>query len=50
MEDYQTTIFKSYGAVMRNYVLIPERLFDDMPLLAKNLEESYQHVMFLPKK
>lgn len=42
--------FKSYGATMRDYVLIPKSLYKDIALLSSILEESYQHVMSLPSK
>ncbi|NND63229.1 MAG: hypothetical protein HKN48_08550 [Flavobacteriaceae bacterium] len=47
-EEHNTTIYKSYGATMRDYVLVPDEMFDDMELLSKYLEESYQYVMSLP--
>ena len=47
MKEHETTIYKSYGAVMKNYVLIPEHLYDNMDLLAETLEKSYQYVMTL---
>ena len=50
MEEHQTTIFKSHGAVMRDYVLIPERMFEKFELLSAYLEDGYQHVMSLPPK
>ncbi len=51
MKKYDTTRYKSYGAFMHGYVLIPEELYDDMDLLASILEESYQYVMSLePQK
>ncbi|MCR9253369.1 MAG: hypothetical protein NXI20_23345 [bacterium] len=50
MEEYNTTRFKSHGAFMRGYVLIPERLYDDMGLLSKLLQESYEYVLGLPPK
>ena len=50
MEDHDTTIYKSYGAVMKGYVLIPERMYDDIDLLAKYLDKSYEYVMSLPPK
>lgn len=50
MEKHQTTVFKSYGAVMRNYVLVPEQLFDDLELLSSYLDESYRYVLSLPPK
>ncbi len=51
MKKNDTTRYKSYGAFMSGYVLIPEELYDDMDLLASILEESYQYVMSLePQK
>lgn len=44
---HNTTEFKSYGATMRGYVLIPEHLFDNLELLDQTLEEAYQFVMAL---
>ena len=49
-KEHNSTIYKSYGAVMRDYVLIPESLYDKMDLLAKTLDESYEYVMSLPPK
>lgn len=44
--------FKSHGAVMRDYVLIPESLYGNTRLLSKLLNESYDYVMSLdpPKR
>jgi len=50
MEMHDATIFMSYGAVMKNYVMIPEELYDNSELLATYLEEAYQYVMSLPSK
>lgn len=50
IEAHNSGPFKSYGAVMRDYVLVPEELYDNMELLATYLEESYQYVMSLPPK
>lgn len=51
MEKYPDSApYKSYGAFMRGYVLIPENLYDDLDLLAKYLEESYQYVLSLEPK
>lgn len=50
METHNTTIFKSYGAVMKDYVLIPEHLLSDTTLLVDLLETSFAYVMTLPKK
>lgn len=48
--EHDTTEYRSYGAIMRDYVLIPERLYDNIELLAKTLDESYEYVMSLPPK
>lgn len=50
MEDHNTGEFRSHGAVMRGYVLIPENLYENTELLSATLEEAYQHVMSLPPK
>ena len=50
MEQYETTGFRSHGANMRGYVLIPERLFADMDLLSEYLEQAHQFVLSLPPK
>jgi len=50
IQELNTTPFKSYGATMRGYVLIPEQLWDDLDTLAKYLNESYDYVMSLDPK
>ncbi len=50
IEQHTSTRFKSHGAFMRGYVLIPEQLFDNTELLAAYLEEGYQYVMSLDPK
>ncbi len=50
MEEHQATIYHSHGAVMKNYVLIPEKLYNNLELLSAYLEESYDYVMSLPPK
>jgi hypothetical protein len=45
-----TTIYKSYGAVMRGYVLIPEGLYDNSEFIVSLLNESYDYVMSLDPK
>ncbi|MFK7775035.1 MAG: hypothetical protein AB8F94_23040 [Saprospiraceae bacterium] len=44
-EKYNSTIYKSYGAVMKDYVLVPENMWDDLELLAKYVVESYEFVI-----
>lgn len=50
IEKYNSGPFKSYGAVMRDYVLIPEDLLQNLELLADYLDQSYEFVMSLPPK
>jgi hypothetical protein len=50
IEEFDTTIFKSYDSVMRGYVLIPERMLNDLETLADYLNESYDYVMSLEPK
>ncbi len=50
MEKHQTTRFKSHGAFMRGYVLIPDQLFNNMGLLSQYLEEAHQYVLSLAPK
>lgn len=50
INEFQTTYFKSYGAVMKGYVLIPERMLNDLDTLAGYLDESYDYVMSLEPK
>ncbi len=49
-DKYNATIYKSHGAVMKDYVKIPDELLSDDKLLAELLDESYEYVMSLPPK
>ena len=49
-EKYNTTIYKSHGAVMKDYVLVPESMWNDLELVAKYVVESYEFVMSLKPK
>lgn len=50
IQEWGTTTFKSYGATMRGYVLIPEEMLEDLDKLSEYLNESYDYVMSLPPK
>jgi len=50
MAEFNTTLYKSYGAIMKGYILIPGSMLDDLDTLAKYLDESYDYVMSLPTK
>lgn len=50
IEEWPTTIYMSYGAVMKGYVLIPEEMLKDLDSVVKYLDESYDYVMTLEPK
>ena len=50
IEAFNSTIFKSYNAVMRGYVLIPDEMLKDPDNVARYLDESYDYVMSLEPK
>lgn len=49
-ENYNATEYRSYGAVMRDYVKVPDQLLNDTELLVRYFNESYNYVMSLPTK
>ena len=50
MSEFNTTDYKSYGAVMKGYILIPNEMLEDLDNVAKLLDESYDYVMTLEPK
>ncbi|MEW4924975.1 hypothetical protein [Algibacter sp. 2305UL17-15] len=50
IEEFQSSLYKSYGAVMKGYVLIPDHILEDTNLSVKLLNESYDYVMTLKPK
>ena len=50
IQEWGTTTFKSYGATMKGYVLIPKEMLEDLDKLSEYLNESYDYVMTLPPK
>lgn len=50
MKEHNTTIYKSYGAVMKGYVLIPDEMLNDKKTVATYMDKSYDYVMSLPPK
>ena len=50
IQEFGTTIFKSHGAVMRGYVLIPDSMLANLDELSRYLRESYDYVMTLEPK
>jgi hypothetical protein len=49
-KKHNTTEYKSYGAVMKDYVLIPDNLLSDSNLMTKLFTESYNYVITLKPK
>lgn len=50
IKELKTSTYMSYGAVMKGYVLVPDRMLEDLDNLAKYLDESYDYVMTLEPK
>jgi len=50
IEEFDSTIFKSYNSIMHGYVLIPENMLEDLDNVAKYLNESFDYVMSLEPK
>ena len=50
IKEFNSDIYKSYGAVMKGYVLIPDHMLEDLDNVAKYLNESYDYVMTLEPK
>lgn len=48
--DFSAKPFLSYGATMREYVLVPQELLENPSLLGSYLQKSYEYVMSLPTK
>ena len=48
IEELGASELRSYGAVMRGYVKIPEALYADEKRLTALLKESHQYVLSLP--
>lgn len=49
-EKYSTTIFKSHGSVMKDYVLVPNKMLDDPENLSQYLFKSQKFVKSLKPK
>ena len=50
LEKFSTSLFKSYGAVMQGYILIPEPMLSEIDVVVGLLNESYDYVMSLEPK
>ena len=50
IEEFNSSIYKSYNSVMYGYVLIPETMLKDFDSVARYLDECYDYVMSLDPK
>jgi hypothetical protein len=50
IREFNTTFYKSYGSVMKGYILIPDGMLEDLDNVAVLLNESYDYVMTLEPK
>lgn len=50
IKEFNSSIYKSYNAIMRGYVLIPDKMLKDLDNVANYLNESYDYVMSLDPK
>lgn len=50
LKKYDTTLYEAYGAVMREYVTVPDSLLKNTKALEKHLAVSYAYVKTLKPK
>lgn len=50
LKKHNTTLFKAYGAIMKEYVAVPDALLKNTKELQKYLELSYEYVKKLKPK
>lgn len=50
LEEYNTTLYESYNAIMNGYILITKEMLEDQENVIKLLNESYDYVMGLEPK
>ena len=50
LKKYKTTLFEAYGAVMKEYVAVPDALLKNTKELKKYLEFSYEYAKTLKPK
>jgi len=50
LKKYDTTLYEAYGAVMREYVTVPDTLLKNTKALQKHLAVSYAYVKTLKPK
>ena len=50
LEKYDTTLYESYGAIMKEYVTVPDELLGNTDELKEYLDISYEYVQTLKPK
>jgi TfoX/Sxy family transcriptional regulator of competence genes len=50
LTKYKTTLFEAYGAVMKEYVTVPDSLLKDTKTLQQYFQLSYEYVRTLKPK
>ena len=50
LKKYKTTLFEAYGAVMKEYVAVPDAMLKNAKELKKYLEFSYEYAQTLKAK
>jgi len=50
LKKYKTTLFEAYGAVMKEYVAVPDAMLKNAKELKKYLEFSYEYAKTLRSK
>ena len=50
LKKYKTTLFEAYGAVMKEYVRVPEAMLGKTAALSKYLKMSYEYARTLKPK
>ena len=50
LEKYNTTLYESHGAIMKEYVTVPDELLENTPELQPYLEISYEYIKSLKPK
>ncbi len=50
LKKFKTALFEAYGAVMKEYVTVPDSLLRDTKTLGKYLEISYAYIQTLKPK
>ena len=50
LKKYKTTLFEAYGAVMKEYVTVPDSLLRNTKMLEPYFQMSYEYVQTLKPK